>query len=583
MKIAHLTTVDMSLRYLLMPQLEAAAKIGEVIGISAPGEHVEGLRLHGVRHIPLEASTRGVAPLNDVRAAFQLWRILRRERVDVLHTHNPKPGVYGRVIGRLTGTPIVVNTIHGLYATEGSPPLKRALVYGLEWIASRFSDAELVQSPEDFEMLTARRILPPSKTTLLGNGVDLGRFTPERAAVSRRSLRKEIGAGPEKVVVGMVGRLVAEKGVPELIAAAQRLGEEYLLVVAGPADPEKADAVPEEMIRVGEEAGMRFLGMRTDVESLYGAFDMFVLPSHREGFPRAAMEAAASGLPVIATDIRGCRQVVEPGVNGELVPVGDVDSLVAAIEKVGADEELRRAMGEASAVKAVADFDEKRVVDVVMATYARVAKLKGLEWAFSAVEGEPVIRRASRGDSSAVAQLHMHAIRSGFLSTLGAGFLTLLYRALAESADDALFVAEIEGNVVGFIAGTRDTAAFYKRFLIRHGVMAGIRLLGSLTRPSEMRRIIETLRYGSDEPRAAAELLSMAVAPAARRKGLGGKLVDRLLGWAEDRDIEAMTVVVATQNDNATSLYATSGFGDDRDVEVHRGEASKELLWRRAN
>jgi glycosyltransferase involved in cell wall biosynthesis len=374
-KIAHLTTVDMSLRYLLLPQLEAALELGESIGISAAGDFVADLEARGIRHVELASSTRGMNLLADVRAIAQLWRALRRERPDVLHTHNPKPGVYGRIVGRLSGVPIVVNTVHGLYATPESSLPKRAIVYGLEWLASRFSDAELIQSPEDFELLWERQIMPRSKLHLLGNGVDLARFQPRPE--TREEVRAELGIDEGKIAVGLVARLVAEKGVPELIEAAERLGERYTVLIVGPRDPEKADALPEELLERAEESGVRLLGMRKDVERIYQGLDLFVLPSHREGFPRAAMEAAASGLPVVASDIRGCRQVVSDGVNGYLFPVRDVDALTGAIARLGDDPALREAMAEASVDRARALFDERDIVKRVMAAYARVAAAKG--------------------------------------------------------------------------------------------------------------------------------------------------------------------------------------------------------------
>jgi glycosyltransferase involved in cell wall biosynthesis len=375
MKIAHLTTIDMSLRYLLLPQLEAAKELGESIGISADGVFVPELEERGIRHIALASSTRGMNLLADLKAIGQLWKILRRERPDVLHTHNPKPGVYGRIVGRLAGVPIVVNTVHGLYATPESSLLKRVVVYSLEWIASRFSDAELIQSPEDFDLLSRRGIMPRSKLRLLGNGVDLERFRANPEA--RQLVRSELGLSDSQIAVGLVARLVEEKGVPELIEAASRLDDRYVVLIVGPRDNEKSDAVSEELLARAEADGMRFLGMRKDVDRIYQGIDIFVLPSHREGFPRAAMEAAASGLPVIATDIRGCRQVVEDGVNGYLFPVRDVDALTAAITRVGDDEVLRARMSRASVDRARANFDERQIVDRVMGAYADVARRKG--------------------------------------------------------------------------------------------------------------------------------------------------------------------------------------------------------------
>ena len=179
MKVAHLTTVDMSLELLLGPQLDAVvAAGGDAIGISAPGPFVEAIERRGVRHLALTSSTRGWSPLADLRAAMELWRLLRRERPTILHTHNPKPGLYGRVVGRLAGVPIVVNTTHGLYATPDDPWLRRLLVYALEAFASQWSHAELVQNVEDVEVIRRWHLAARHKVRHLGNGVDLERFRP---------------------------------------------------------------------------------------------------------------------------------------------------------------------------------------------------------------------------------------------------------------------------------------------------------------------------------------------------------------------------------------------------------------------
>jgi glycosyltransferase involved in cell wall biosynthesis len=374
LRVAHLTTVDMSLALLLGPQLDAVIEAGgDVLGISAPGPYVGDLQDRGVRHVSLAGSTRGWNLRGDLRAAVDLWRIVRRERPSVLHTHNPKPGIYGRVVGRLAGVPIVVNTVHGLYATEDDPWTRRAVVYALEAIASRFSDAELVQNAEDVETMRRLRLAAPAKVRHLGNGVDLDRFRPDRLnAASRRSLRAQWGADDSTVVVGCVGRLVAEKGYPELFEAVADLPDVRLVVVGG-SDPDKPDALDEADVAKARQHGVQLLGHRADVPDLLGAFDVFVLASHREGQPRAAMEAAASGLPVVATDVRGCRQVVSDGVTGRLVPVRDVAALRSALAELAGAPALRQRMSEAAVEKARREFDERDVVRTVMQTYQRVA------------------------------------------------------------------------------------------------------------------------------------------------------------------------------------------------------------------
>jgi glycosyltransferase involved in cell wall biosynthesis len=376
--VAHLTTTDVSLRYLVLAQLRAVRdRGGMALGISAPGPHVADLEREGIRHISLPSSTRAFSPWADLRAAHELWRILRRERPEVLHTHNPKPGLYGRLVGRIAHVPIVVNTVHGLYATETDPWPKRLLVYALEAVAARFSDAELVQNPEDVGLLRRWHISPHAE--LLGNGIDLQRFDPTPFAPARRqAVRRELGVRPDAVVVGAVGRLVAEKGFPELFEAFARFDPaRAVLLVVGGDDTSKSDALDAELTGGVDPETIRLLGHRDDMERLYATMDVFVLASHREGFPRAAMEAAAMGLPIIATNVRGCRQVVDDGRNGLLVPVGAPSALRAAIERLVGDADLRRRMGIASRLIARERFDERQVVARVLAAYRRAATRKG--------------------------------------------------------------------------------------------------------------------------------------------------------------------------------------------------------------
>jgi glycosyltransferase involved in cell wall biosynthesis len=376
-RLVHVTTTDMSLELLLGPQLSAFAAAGyEVYGASAPGRYVEAIEARGVRHIPLVHATRAMAPHHDLAALVELRRVFRDLQPAVVHTHNPKPGVYGRLAARAARVRAIVNTVHGLYALPDDPSAKRAVVYGLERIAAAASHAELVQNPEDLP--TLRRIgIPARKLTVLGNGVDLTRFRPDRLAEPWRSARRaEWGVGPDDIVVGVVGRLVWEKGYREVFAAARALaGHEPRIrfVVVGGLDEAKADQLgAPDLTAVEGAADILFLGLRDDVDELYGAMDLFLLASYREGFPRAAMEAAASGLPVVATDIRGCRQVVEPGRTGLLVPPHDPDAIASALARLATDPAARRAMGAGALAKARAEFDDRRVIETTLATYERL-------------------------------------------------------------------------------------------------------------------------------------------------------------------------------------------------------------------
>lgn len=374
-KLLHVTTTDMSLELLLGPQLRAFQAAGyEVHTASAPGRYVPTLEADGIVHHPLEHATRATAPLEDARALAELYRLFRRLRPDIVHTHNPKPGVYGRIAARLARVPLVVNTQHGLYAQPQDRLARRLPVYALERVAAAFSHAELVQNEEDAATLLRLRV-PARRVQVLGNGIDLTRFRPDPAV--RAEVRAELGIDDGgTTVVGAVGRLVWEKGYAELLQAARAIlatREDVAFVVAGPFDPDKGDPLSAGDVAAAEAAGVRFLGHRPDPERLYQAFDVYVLASHREGFPRSAMEAAATGLPIVACDIRGSRQVVEHGTSGLLGPVRDDAALRANIEQLLDDPDLRTSMSAAALAKAKADFDQQAVIDRTLDTYARAA------------------------------------------------------------------------------------------------------------------------------------------------------------------------------------------------------------------
>ena len=376
--LVHLTTTDMSLDWLLGPQLTAFADAGyDVIGMSAPGPHVERLEATGVRHVALDALTRSTKPTQDVAAFAQISRALRELRPDILHTHNPKPGILGRIAGRITGVPLIVNTQHGLYAQPGDRRRRRWPVYASERLAASFGDLELVQNPEDVDTLVEQLHVPSDKVRLLGNGVDLGRFDPaEVPADARDRLRREWGVADDEMLCLMVGRLVQEKGVVELLEAAHLLhqrGVRARLVVVGPVEPDKSDAIDATTIGRALAEGVVMTGTRTDMPECYAAADVFVTASWREGIPRSAMEAAVMGLPAVATNIRGNRQVVVDEETGFLVPVRDAQSLSAAIERLS-DAGLRDRLAVAARERAVVEFDQQRVIDRTLDAYALLSE-----------------------------------------------------------------------------------------------------------------------------------------------------------------------------------------------------------------
>ena len=373
LRVAHLTTTDLTLRYLLLGQLRRLAAEGyQVTGISAPGPNGAALEAEGIRFVPWRNATRAWNPVADVKALAELVALLRRERFDLVHTHNPKPGVLGRVAARAAGVPLVVNTVHGLYATPEDRLRKRAAVLGAEWLAGRCSDLELYQSEEDLRWAARLRLSRKGRSHLLGNGTDVGHFDPARVPPERAAaLRRELGIPADAVVVGAVGRLVAEKGYRELFAAARTVrgaDPRVRFLAVGAPDLEKADAIGE--AELAAAAGdVVVTGWRDDVRDLLAVMDVFVLASWREGMPRSAIEAAAMGRAMVLTDIRGCREVARHDREALLVPPRDPDALAEAVARLTADPALRDRLGSAARARALERFDEAQVAERVIGHY----------------------------------------------------------------------------------------------------------------------------------------------------------------------------------------------------------------------
>lgn len=348
LRIAQVATSGMSVRLLLLDQIKALEAEGhEVVAICAPGPWVEGIRSAGVKveTVPME---REIAPIRDVRSLLALRDCFGRFKFDVVHTHTPKAGLIGPLAAQLARVPHVVHTIHGLLFHDRMSCLKQIIFWLPEKFTATFCDHLLSQSKEDVEQAVRSRLCSPRKIGYVGNGIDIERFSAD--AVQDRALTlAEVGLMEEDFVIGSVGRLVKEKGFMELFAAAEILrsrSPNLKFVVIGPREMDQNDAIDNEYMDDLQRRGIvHFINWCDDLRPWYAAMDLFVLPSYREGIPRACMEAAAMMRPVVATDVRGCREVIRNGETGLLVHPRNVSQLVEAIERLWRDRGLSTEMG----------------------------------------------------------------------------------------------------------------------------------------------------------------------------------------------------------------------------------------------
>ena len=379
-KLAHVTTVDLSLHGLLLHQMLSLRDAGyDVCGVSAPGRLVPALEAAGLRHHAATMS-RNFSPLADLRSLWELWRIMRRERFDIVHTHTPKAGLLGQLAARLAGVPVIVNTVHGFYFHEHMPERSRRFYILMEKIAALCSHAILSQNAEDLETAVREKICRREKIRLLGNGIDLTQFDPSRfTADDELRTRQELGIAADAPVVGFVGRLAGKrKGFFDFLSAGKAIAAQrpdVRFLIAGAADAGKPDAVePSVAADYGIAGRCVFVGHRENdtLPPLYHAMDVLVLPSLFEGVPRVVMEAAAMATPCVVSDVKGNREAVVNDRNGLLVPWSDVPALTAAILRILTEPATAQRMSREARIMATERFDEREVFGKVRDTYARL-------------------------------------------------------------------------------------------------------------------------------------------------------------------------------------------------------------------
>ena len=393
LKVLHVSTVDLGISF-LMPQLRALQRDGfEVHAACADGPLLPSFEREGIKVHRVEV-TRELTPFADLKLLRQLFRIMRRERYAVVHTHTPKMELVGQAAAWLARVPVILYTNHGLIFLGRPRALEGLMFRTVARVAGLFSDKVISQSAEDASVVVREKIYRRDKVGFLGNGIDISRLRADRFTGEEvRAKRRELGIPDGDKVVGMVGRYVWEKGYREFFEAARMIlegdGRVSFLTVGVPLESER-DPVDFSMLReLGIEEKFFVLKSRSDMPELYSVMDVVALPSYREGFPRSLMEAASMSKPVVASDVSGCRQAVVEGGNGYLVPVKNSGALASKIKLLLDDASLRARLGARGRELAEERFDVEKVIGRLRGFYEELLrrKLPGYERASSAPLG----------------------------------------------------------------------------------------------------------------------------------------------------------------------------------------------------
>lgn len=385
MKVLVVCTVDYSVQKLLAPQIRALERAGYIVHVACgDGPCVPSLIQSGFKMITLPMVNH-VNPLVNLRSVIHLYRLMRQERYDIVHVHTISAAFVGRIAAWLARVPLILYTFRGFAFHPHSPWWLKPFNLFLEYLCKPMTDFAFSQSEENRQRAIRYKVLDPERCLTIGNGIALGEFIgdPARSAEVRLTVREELGIPHSAPVVGMVSRLIKDKGVIEFFEAALNISKAYpqaVFLLVGDALPSDGTGLGSRLRQMVEQNGLQskfiFTGFRLEVARFYQAMDIFVLPSYHEGMPRSIMEAMASGKPVVATDIPGCREEVVHGETGYLVPVADSEALSQAIFALLRDPELARRMGQAGQRRARELFDERVVCERIVAAYQRIVEEK---------------------------------------------------------------------------------------------------------------------------------------------------------------------------------------------------------------
>lgn len=385
-RVLQMCAVDFTARQFLLPLSAALDNEGYTVQIScARGPWFPEMEARGF-HLIDNPVARNANIISHIKSVWKTMRLLRAHKITVLHVHTPVAALVGRIAARIAGTPLVLYTAHGFYFHQNSRPwVKRALIC-LEKLGAACGDYILTVSDEDRASAIKYGIARPANIETIYNGVDTDHYDPARFSPDDRAqFRAQFGIPANALVIGIMGRLVREKGFYEFFDAARAVLNSHpdtWFMVVGDLLPSDYDGKRDEMRSYIQQLGIGhrivFTGMVDDPAPPLNAMDIFCLPSYREGMPISLMEAMSMALPCIATDIRGCREEVVHEHTGFLVPVKEAAPLASRMIELLEDADLRATYGQAGRQRVLHQFDIRNVVAHQVSIYKKLLRAKGL-------------------------------------------------------------------------------------------------------------------------------------------------------------------------------------------------------------
>ena len=583
MKIAFVSSLDLNLYLFRLSWVKALKTAGiDVCCILPKDDESKKTENEGIRVIYYYLNRRSFNPLQGVLTVYNLYQIFRKERFCAVHTFTIKPNIYGAIAAKLAGVPVVISQVTGLgyIYTANTFKAKFLKLFSdlLYKIVFKIATKIIFQNQSDFTALA--RLLDINKMVLIkGSGVDTDYYSTLNINDDEaNNLKKDLHVAG-RTVVTLIARLYWSKGVKEFVDAAGLIHDKFkniLFLIVGWQDKGSPEVIPDKFIEKQSCEFIRFLGKREDIRELLSITDIYVLPSYREGLPHSILEAMSMSKPVVTTEVPGCMEVVENGVNGILVPPKNSSKLAQAIVKLVLDSALRNRFGDAGRDKALKFFSNKIILKEVLNLYKSL--IPGIMH-----EDGPWIRKATLADCPLIAKMHRECLPQSFLGSLGLNFLTLLYKELLKYQNGIILVSQEDALPCGFIAGISNSKSFYNYFLKNNFIELFIILLPKLFNLNVLNKIFEDLAYNkktwaNSVPQA--ELLSIAVNTGSRKKGLGKNLFASLVYEFRIIGVHEFKILVGGGLGGAKDFYKELGCQKIYGFKLHNETESDIYVFR---
>lgn len=408
-KIIRITTVPVSLYKLLEGQPRFFSSRGmDYLCISSPGDDVKQLVMREKCRYEPVPMTRGITPFKDLKALWQMVRIIKREHPDIVHSHTPKAGIISMLAAKLSGVPHRLHTVAGLPLIEARGP-KRKVLDLVEKLTYSCATKIYPNSKGLYNFILEHKFAKKDKLKIIGNGSSNGintrYFSPDQVSEEQKSrLKQQVGIDPQDFIFVFVGRMVGDKGINELIAAFQSLipnpksetrnlksGTWNLkletwnlkpetqnpkpktsipkLLLVGPFESELDPLSLESLQAIESNPDIIHVDFQSDVRPYFAIADALVFPSYREGFPNVVMQAGAMELPSIVSNINGCNEIIIEGKNGIIIPPKDTEALCHAMKKMMSDKDYYNSLKENARRMIVERYEQRDVWEAILAEY----------------------------------------------------------------------------------------------------------------------------------------------------------------------------------------------------------------------